>query len=732
LPFEPGQTLLHYRLVEQIGEGGMGVVWKAIDTVLDREVAIKFLPEAFRQDVERLSRFKREARLLASLNHANIAAIHGLHEVEGIGFLCMELVPGEDLAQRLRSGPLPVEEALAMGVQVAEALEATHEAGVIHRDLKPANVSIAPNGRVKILDFGLAKSLAAPFEDDSGSAPTVSSAPTRDNQVMGTVAYMSPEQARGKALDERSDIWAFGCVLYETISGRPAFGGETASDRLAAVLKEEPDWSKLPNATPASLRQVLERCLNKDSAKRPRSMSEVREALASIRAGVDTASMPTLAAESAPTDKSIAVLPFANMTSDTEQDYFCEGIAEELIIGLGRIVDLRVAARTSAFQFKGSGFDIREVGERLNVDTILEGSVRKAGNRLRITAQLINVADGYRLWSERYDRTMDDIFAIQDEIAENIIRRLEVTLRPFERRALHSPAAKNVEAYDFYLRGRKFFHRWERKSWEFAIEMYERAIERDPQYARAYAGIAESSVSLFVYVGADEAMSRRADEASRKALELAPDLSEAHAARGLVLSWLLGQPEAAVEHFERAIELDPKLYENYYFYARSSAGQGEYERAARLYEKAIELRPDDYQAPLLVPQVYRSLGRDADAEAAERRGIELAERHVALNPGDIRALVLGSSILVAMGQQDKGLDWAQRALKLAPRETMVLYNVACTYSVAGKIDEALDYLERTIEEGYRQKSWIETDSEFESLRGHPRYRKILDRIDAPS
>jgi len=419
------------------------------------------------------------------------------------------------------------------------------------------------------------------------------------------------------------------------------------------------------------------------------------------------------------------------MSSDPEQEYFCEGIAEELINGLGRIEELRVVARTSTFQFKGSGFDLREVGERLNVETILEGSVRKAGNRLRITAQLVDVADGYRLWSERYDRTLDDIFAIQEEIAESIVSRLEVTLHPAERQALQNPVAQNVEAYDFYLRGRKFFHRWERKSWEFAIEMYERAIELDPQYARAYAGIAETSISLFTYLGADAEMSRRADGASRKALELAPDLSEAHAARGLVLSWLIEDPAAAVEHFERAIELNPKLYENYYFYARSSTGQGEYERAARLYEKAIELRPDDYQALLIVPQVYRSLGRDDDAVAAERRGMELAERRVALEPGDLRALVLGGSILVMRGQEEQGLDWAQRALKLAPRETMVLYNVACAYAVAGKIDQALDYLERAVDEGYRQRSWLENDSELEALRGHPRYRKVLERIDAP-
>jgi len=727
LDIAPGRTLLHYRLVEQIGKGGMGVVWKAVDTVLDRRVAIKFLPAAFSEDAERLARFKREARFLASLNHVNIAAIHGLHEVDGTNFLCMELVTGEDLAARLRSGPLPLEQALRVGRQITEALEATHTAGVIHRDLKPANISITADGKVKVLDFGLAKALATPFADADSEA-TVSSAGSRVGMVMGTMAYMSPEQARGKPLDERSDIWAFGCVLYETLTGRAAFVGETGSDCLAAVLKEEPDWQAVPGETPQSVVQVLRRCLTKDAAGRPASMGEVREVLDAARGASDSTGSVVAASDVSAGGKSIAVLPFTNMSPDPEQEYFCEGIAEELILRLGQLEDLSVAARTSAFQFKGSGFDLREVGEQLDVETILEGSVRKAGNRLRITAQLVNVSNGYRLWSERYDRTMEDIFDIQDEIAESIVQRLEVALRPAEKHVLQHPVARNVEAYDFYLRGRQYYYRWQRKGWEYAIEMYEKAIRSDPSFARAYSGIAEASVSLFLYVGRDEAMSRRADEASRRALELAPDLSEAHAARGQVVGWLFDDPSAAAKHFERAIELNPKLFENTFFFAQWLASEGDFPRAAGWYEKAIALRPDDYQAALLVPQVYKSLGRDEEAVAAYRRGMQVAERRVALEPEDVRALVLGSSVFVTLDEEHKGLEWAQRALKLAPDEPMVLYNVACAYAVAGRVDEALGYLERTVDAGYSHRSWLETDSEFDALHGHPGYRKILDRM----
>ena len=725
MSFESGEMLLHYRLVEQIGEGGMGVVWKAIDTTLDREVAIKILPESFAQDADRLARFEREAKLLASLSHANIASIFGLHEARGMRFLCMELIPGQDMAQRLQGGALPVPEALAVCAQVAEALEATHRRGVIHRDLKPANITITPEGQVKVLDFGLAKPVEVPFSGDSSSAPTVTSGPTRAGLVLGTVSYMSPEQARGKPLDARSDIWAFGCVLYEALCGRPAFAGETGSDKLAAVLKEDPNWNALPDGVPGRILRLLRRSLEKDSDRRPASMSEVRSILES--ADEDSSAAAT-APGGPPSGKSIAVLPFANMSPDPEQEYFCEGIAEELINGLGRIEDLRVAARTSAFQFKGSGFDVRDVGKRLNVETILEGSVRKAGDRLRITAQLVNVADGYRLWSERYDRKLEDVFAIQDEIAESIVGALEVTLRPTERRALQSPAAHDVAAYDYYLRGRKFFHQADKQSYQFAREMYERAIAQDPGYARAYAGIAECSASLLIHEGGDEVERRRADEASRKALELDPELAEAHAARGLVLSYLEEDREAAVHHFEKSLQLDPGIYETYYHYARSSAAQGNYAKAARLYEKALEVRPNDYQAALLLPQVYRSLGREEDAIAARRRGIEVVERHVELNPDDLRALCLGASILVDVGQPEKGLEWVQRAIKLAPNETMVLYNVACAYSLAGKIDEALDSLQRAVEGGFRHKSHIETDSELDPIREHPRYREILARM----
>ena len=722
-----GKTLAHYEIVEKIGEGGMGTVWKAVDTVLERNVAIKILPDEFGEDAERLTRFKREARFLASLNHANIAAIYGLHEIDGTNFLCMELVPGDDLATRLRTGPLPVDEALKVGIQVAEALEATHIAGVIHRDLKPANVSLTSDGKVKVLDFGLAKSLAGPLAADSES--TVSSAGSRTGIVMGTVGYMSPEQTRGQPLDARSDVWAFGCLLYEALVGRPAFGGETASDRIAAILKEDPDWTALPPEAPTELVEMLRRCLTKQPDGRPESMSEVREVLESARGGSGSSGNPAPAARTRPTGKSVAVLPFTNMSPDPEQDYLCEGIAEELIVQLGRLRDLSVAARTSTFQFKGSGFDMREVGERLGVDTLLEGSVRKSGDRLRITAQLVNVADGYRLWSERYDRTLDDIFEIQDEIAENIVERLEVALRPAEANELAAPAAGNVEAYDFYLRGRQYHHRWLRKGWEYAIDMYEKAIECDPAFARAYSGIAETSVMIFVYLGANDAMRRRADEASLEGLELAPGRAETQAARAMVLSWLLGDEAAATKHFERALELDPKRSDTLFAYAQARAREGEFEQAARLYEKVIELRPDDYQAALLVPQVYKSLGRPEEAVAAYRRGIRLAERHIALDPEDTRALVLGSGGLVTLGEREKGLDWAQRALKLAPEEPMVLYNVACSHSLAGEIDRALDYLERTLDQGFSNRSWIETDSEFDALREHSRYHEMLGRLN---
>jgi tetratricopeptide (TPR) repeat protein len=359
----------------------------------------------------------------------------------------------------------------------------------------------------------------------------------------------------------------------------------------------------------------------------------------------------------------------------------------------------------------------------------LEGSVRKAGTQLRITAQLINVADGYNLWSQRFDRELKDVFAIQDEIARSIAQALKITLSPKESSALGRVPTKDPQAYDYYLRGKQFYYVYDRRGVEFALRMFTGAIELDPTYARAYAGIADCCSYLFMYAGNSEQHREQADGASRKALELEPDSAEAHASRGVALA--LKDRYAEAEHaFMTAIQLDPKLFEAYYFYARVSFVRGELEKAVELYEKAGQVQPDDYQAPLLVAQVYSSLGREDDAETARRRGVRIAESRLSLNPDDFRALYMGANGLVALGETERGLEWARQALEMRHSDPMVLYNVACIQSLAGSEEEALASLEMAVKAGLTQREWIENDSNLDPLRSHPRYVELMKLLDS--
>jgi TolB-like protein/Flp pilus assembly protein TadD len=424
-----------------------------------------------------------------------------------------------------------------------------------------------------------------------------------------------------------------------------------------------------------------------------------------------------------PARKSIAVLPFADMSPQKDQDYFCEGIAEEIINALSKIEALQVASRSSAFAFKGHG-DVRKVGEQLGAGTVLEGSVRKAGDRLRISAQLVKVADGYQLWSERYDRELQDVFAIQDEIAENIVKALRVVLSDKEKRAIEKAPTANVQAYDFYLRGRQYFHQWRKKGVEYARRMFERALEIDPGYALAHAGAADCCSALYTWWDASKANLEGADSYSRKALELDPELAEGHEARGLALT-LRKQYDEAEAEFQTAIRLGPKLFEARYFFARACLAQGKYAQAASLFEQASELRPEDFQAPIILGEVYKALGRTADAEAANRRGAQLAEERLALNPDESRALVLGAGAHCRLGEVARGLDLVRQAVALDPDDSGVLYNVACIYALAGQPDEALSCLEKAIRNGFGHWEWLEHDSDLESLRGDPRFDAIL-------
>jgi len=707
-----------YRFEREVGRGGMATVYLAQDLKHRRPVAVKVLHPHLAANVG-ADRFLREIEIAAGLNHPHILTLIDSGSADGLLYYVMPFVEGESLRGRLaREGRLPVGEAVELTRKVAGALAYAHSRGVVHRDVKPENVMLH-EGEAMVTDFGIAKAL-------SGGTESL----TQTGMSLCTPAYMSPEQASGeREIDGRSDIYSLGCVLYEMLAGEPPFTGPTVQ---AIIVRRFTEPARSVRALRPEVPELVDRALLRALARAPEerfaAAAQLAQALApatEVRTPPDGA--PTIVTAAHRAARSIAVLPFADMSPAKDQDYFCEGIAEEIINALAKIDALQVASRSSAFGYKGKNQDIRKVGEQLNVATVMEGSVRKAGNRLRITAQLINVTDGYHLWSERYDRELEDVFAVQDEIAASIVKALRLVLTDEQRRAIERPQTGNVEAYEFYLRGRQFFYQFREKGLQFARRMFARAIEIDPEYARAYAGIADCSSQLYKYWDASAANLEQAESASRKALELAPDLAEAHAARGFALT-LGGNHEEANREFEAAIRLDPKLYEGYLYYANGRFAEGKLAEAAKLFEQASAVRTEDYQAPALAGLCYAGLGRESEGRAAFERSVRAAERHIELNPDDPRAYYLGAIAWCRLGQVEKGLAWGDRALALDPDDAGVLYNVACLNGVAGRAETALNHLERAVQNGFGHREWIEHDPDLESLRSHPRYQALLSRL----
>jgi len=728
-----GTRLGPYEILAPLGAGGMGEVYRARDERLARDVAVKILPQALAQDAERLERFAREGRAAAALNHPNILAVHDLGSHEGAPFLVCELLVGETLRDRLRAGRPTVETALDWALQLARGIAAAHARGIVHRDLKPENVFLTGDGHLKILDFGLAKVTAAASGPDVGEDPTLSL--TGAGMLLGSVGYMSPEQARGNAADHRSDIFSFGAIVHEMATGERAFQGETAADALAAILREEPPaLAHPPSGMPPGLVSLLRRCLAKRPEDRYQSAGDLAFDLGALLAPPLVSpevspEVPPKVPQEVPAEPalSVAVLPFADMSPGRDQEYFCDGMAEEIINALCCVEGLRVAARTSSFQFKNTALDVRLIGQRLGTTHVLEGSVRKAGDRLRITVQLVAVADGYHLWSERFDRQLADVFAVQDEIAARVADALRGALSEPLRRQQRQAATRNVEAYDLYLRGRQLFYQSSRQGMRRARALFEQALALDGSYALAWAGIADCSTHMATWWGNDAEEVRRADEASRRALELAPALPEAHAARGQALA-VAGQPAAAREEFATALRLNPNLFEALFFGAFTAFGDGQLEEAVALYARAEAARPEDYQSPLLVAPLYAALGRHDEAMDAARRGVALVRARLDLHPDDSRARYLGGNGLVRLGERAEGVRLAESALELHPEEEAVLYNVACVHAIAGEPDRAVDLIDRAIDRGFGNRGWLEVDPDLAAIRGTPAFTALLGRL----
>jgi serine/threonine protein kinase/tetratricopeptide (TPR) repeat protein len=719
LPLERLRSALSqtYSIDRELGRGGMATVYLAQDCRHEQLVALKVLHPELAASLGP-DRFLREIKVAARLNHPHILALHESGEADGFLYYVMPYVEGESLRERLdREQLLPVDEAIHHARSIASALDYAHRQQIVHRDIKPENVMLY-EGEAMVMDFGIAKAVST-----AGSETL-----TQTGMMVGTPAYVSPEQAAGETnLDGRSDQYSLACMLYEMLSGERPFTGPTAQAIMAKRFTESvKPIRSVRSSVPENVERAINKALSTDVAGRFRTTAMFAQALASpsLTTPTDTQTVPQPIVSAA---KSIAVLPFSNMSAEPENEYFTDGMAEEIINALSKIQTLRVTSRTASFAFRGKSEDITEIGQKLKVSTFLEGSVRKMGNRIRVTAKLVNVADGYQLWSERYDREMEDVFAIQDDISQAIVKALRVILSEDEKKAIEKTRTVNVEAYDYYLRGRQLIHQLNRKSLETARKMFRRAIEIDPEYALAHAGLADCSSILYMKVDARESNLIQGDTASQKALELDPDLAEAHVARGLAVSLRKNFDEAERE-FETAMRLDPKLFDAAYYFARARMSQGRFADAAKLFERASVLRPEDYQAPGFLAQAYASMGMEPEKMAAYARAVRLVEERLELVPDDTRACVLGASACASIGQPERALALAERAIAVDPDDPMLLYNVACAYANLKKPDQALDCLESAVDKGYGHKEWIEHDSDFASIRDTPRFKSILQTM----
>jgi TolB-like protein/tetratricopeptide (TPR) repeat protein/tRNA A-37 threonylcarbamoyl transferase component Bud32 len=667
---QPGSRLGPYEIVGLIGAGGMGQVYRARDPRLGREVAIKVLPDEMQRDPERLRRFDQEARSVAALSHPNVLAIYDV----GTGdtpYLVTELLDGETLRDQLNRGPLPVRRVIDVGGQIVAGIAAAHARSIVHRDLKPENVFLTTSGVVKILDFGLAK-VAPPIDADATRGGV-----TGDGTLVGTIGYMAPEQVRGLASDHRADIFAIGAIFHEMVSGARAFHGDTPADTLSAILTTEPPSlvSSAPG-TPAPFARLVSRCLAKHPRDRFESARDVEFALGSL---ADAAP----AGASANTDEpSIAVLPFTNMSVEPDTEYFSDGLAEELINALARLRGLRVAARTSAFQFRGRSTDVREIGRQLNVEHVLEGSVRRAGRRLRVTVQLINVADGYHVWSERYDREMADVFEIQDDITQAVVKTLEPALLGHQSLVVRRHS-DNVQAFELYLKGRHLWHQRTPQSLRAGITQFDAAIALDPDYALAHAGLADSYAILSVYgfVSVGEARAK-AEPAAIRAMALDAQLAESHFAMALFAYYLTGNWTDAERHFRETLRIQPRSSMAQAYFGLFLSSCHRFDESASRVAEATALEP-------LAPFAHAVGALSMYVAGRHEQAVALGERALTLHPDFALGLWAVGVASGKLGRFDRAIGALERIVSISGRAPVFLSLLGLTYARAGRRSDAL-------------------------------------------
>jgi serine/threonine protein kinase/Flp pilus assembly protein TadD len=741
----PRTRLGSYEILAPLGAGGMGEVYRARDRRLERDVAVKVLPDAVARDPDRLLRFEREARAVAGLNHPNIVVLHSIEEEDGVRFITMELVEGDRLDHFVVPQGLPLPRLLEISIPLAEALVAAHEKGVVHRDLKPANVMVTREGRVKVLDFGLAKLAQAESALQGTQAPTIASPVSAAGQVAGTAPYMAPEQLRGEVVDARTDLFALGVVLYELATGRRPFSGQTTADVGSAILRDAPEpLAAIRADLPRELGRIVSRCLEKEPRNRYASALEVRNELWDLKRALDSSATGsgTAAGREAP---SIAVLPFVNMSRDEENEYFSDGLSEELLNVLAKIPELKVTGRTSSFAFKGKQEDLRDIGQKLGVSTLLEGSVRKSGSRVRITAQLIKAADGFHLWSETYDRVLDDIFAVQDDIARAVSAALHVTL-------LGKPAAAStasVESFPLVVQANHFVRKNTGPAVARAVALYQAAIDKSPDHAPAWAGLAMAYAFQGSFGHAEVNESRqKARQAAERALALDDRLATAHEVMAVVLASLEFRWKEAMEAIRKARMLAPGASSPMVTLSMYEGAFGNMDEALRLSRRAEEIEPLD-------PWVRVNRGRieswasnfDAAVEAYARAAElspDMASLHstlgvLYLQQGKREEAIAEVRKEAGAGYREYGLATVYSALGMREEADAAFgrlraegdpwaYQFAAVHASRGEIDEAFHWLERSFELHDAGLAFVKMTRPFRALRSDPRWPRFLEKI----
>jgi serine/threonine protein kinase/Tfp pilus assembly protein PilF len=700
-----GDTILHYKIIQKLGEGGMGVVYKAEDTKLKREVAIKFLPHQISANEEERQRFVIEAQAAAALNHPNIATIYAIEESDKEVFIAMEYIKGIELKDKISKALPPVEESINIIEQISQGLKAAHQKGITHRDIKSSNIMVTDSGQIKIMDFGLAKVRGV-------------SQITKFGTTLGTTAYMSPEQARGEHVDQRTDIWSLGIIAFELFTGKTPYEAEFEQAIIYSILNEEPKpLISMRKDIPLKLERIVMKMLAKNKEHRYSDTSEIITDLNDFKKSDSKQ-------DESDDKKTVAVLPFANISPDKEADYFAEGLSEELISNLARIKEINLIARSNSMKYKNSEKDIKTIGRELSARYIMQGTVRKFKDDLRISVQLTDVSKEFQLWGDTYKGKMEDVFDIQEKVAKEIVEALRISLSPTEKMGLEKRATLNHEAFDLCLKGRNFLNKLSKNNIQFAIQLFQKAIEIDPRYAAGYAGLSEAFASQYRYAEKDSTLLDKAIDSGLRALMYDPTVSEAYAALALAYfeKKLLDE---ALTAGRKAIELDTNNYIAHWILGRIYYSTDRNEDAIELFKKVVLINPEFYSAYNDLSACYERMDNKVEYDNNMQKVIGLFPKYLSQNPDDARGHVMYATALARIGKREEAEKEAEKAIELSPNDALMLYNAACFHSRLGNKDSGIKYLEQAIKLGYANYEWIKRDPDLNTIRNEPGYIELM-------